>query len=575
MSFRQKEMLFTLSKEKFHAETQRTQRKRITSFFSIVFLCSAFAFSQDKIQFKTIATGFDQATSIVDAGDGRMFVLERKGKIKIVNSTGSVETRPFLNILSYLQYFGGEQGLLGMALSPDYTHDRTFYIFYTDTSPVGYPVVSRYKVSENDADSADALSQERLLRWQHLFRNHNGGHLCFGADGYLYIGSGDGGSTGDPSGHGQKINTLLGKILRVDVNTDSSYFIPPDNPFANASDTTVKKEIWHYGLRNPWKYSFDRITNEMWIGDVGQDAWEEIDKQPEGIGGLNFGWRCREGSHNFIPADCDSSDNLINPVYEYAHDTTAFCTSVTGGYVYRGALVKKLFGKYIWAELCENNLLSLEIDSPYTASLLKDSVNTVTTFGEDKYGELYLTPYSSSGDLLKIVDTVDCSPVAVVFPQQTINLCNQPAELFTPYNPALTYQWYRNTVTIPNQVNSTLQTSIPGIYSVKVNKGEGCETLSEEFIVDECLNPDEINILVYPSPGSGMIKVFFSKFYSAEIEMHIFDVSGRKIADSNLIVSKENTTTLNVSGLSNGIYFFDFVTRSGTFTKKFIKTGLK
>ena len=337
-----------------------------------------------KLTLTPIAKGFKQPTAIVSAGDGskRLFVLEQKGKIRIIRN-GSVNPTPFLDISSLVKS-GGERGLLGLAFPPDFASRKTFYVDYTNRTGIGNTVVASFKVGAN-ADIADPSSRKQLLSIVQPYSNHNGGQLAFGPDGLLYIGMGDGGSGGDPHGNGQRLDTLLGKILRIDVRSDAAPYRLPKNPFRN--------EIWAYGLRNPWRFSFDRATGDLYIADVGQDEVEEINYQPAGAGaGANYGWNVMEGDRCFKKRNCKKA-GLTLPVAVYNHDK-GDC-SVTGGYVYRGK-IEQMRGVYLYGDFCTGRIWGLrKSGTGWKTQLLADTSFAISTFGEDEEGELYLADYGS------------------------------------------------------------------------------------------------------------------------------------------------------------------------------------
>ena len=334
-----------------------------------------------------VADGLDRPVGLFNAGDGsgRLFVLEQAGTIRVIKD-GEVLPTPFLNIVDEVGSGGSEQGLLGLAFHPSYTENGYFYVNYTDRN--GNTVIARFSVSD-DPDQADPASETQLLGLEQPFANHNGGMLAFGPDGYLYLGLGDGGSGGDPFGNAQSLDTLLGKILRIDVNAGEPYGIPPDNPFANGGG---RPEIWAYGLRNPWRFSFDRLTDDLYIGDVGQSQWEEIDFLPAGSpGGDNFGWNYREGLHPYEGTP-PAGLNLIDPVAEYDHSQGC---SVTGGYVYREQDLPDWNGVYLYGDYCSGlvwGLLHLP-DGSWQNARLFESDARITSFGQDETGEIYLVDH--------------------------------------------------------------------------------------------------------------------------------------------------------------------------------------
>jgi glucose/arabinose dehydrogenase len=338
--------------------------------------------------------------TITNAGDDRLFVIEQDGRIRIIELSGEVRIAPFLDITGKVSK-GTEQGLLGLAFHPDYQVNGFFYVDYTGLDNNTY--ISRFKVSEDDPDIADPASEFPVLSFTQPFTNHNGGDIKFGPDGYLYIAAGDGGSAGDPNGNGQDTTAMLGKLLRIDIGHGDPYTIPPANPFAGSKPGL--DEIWAFGLRNPWRFSFDRETNDLWIADVGQDKYEEIDFQPAlSAGGENYGWRCYEGDHSYNTTDCLPTGNYVSPVAEYGH--TAGRCSVTGGYVYRGSKYPGMAGYYFYADYCTDELWSLHSNGDSWDVMYhgKYSGNNFSTFGEDRDGELYIAGLST-GVIYVVQDT--------------------------------------------------------------------------------------------------------------------------------------------------------------------------
>ncbi|MDY7108742.1 MAG: PQQ-dependent sugar dehydrogenase [Planctomycetota bacterium] len=349
----------------------------------------------------------------------RLFILEQNtGDLEILNlQTGQLNAQPFLELAALIETGGSEQGLLGLAFHPDYRNNGFFYVNYTGLEGDGDTVVARYSVTD-DPDVADPDSAEVLLTIDQPQRNHNGGWMGFGpADGYLYIATGDGGGGGDDDnghtpgvGNGQDItDNLLGKILRIDVDGGSPYAIPADNPFV---DIEGDDEIWAFGLRNPWRCSFDRETAEFWIADVGQNAWEEVDYQPAAsAGGENYGWRCREGAHDFnTEGDC-SQTPFTGPVHEYSHGGDPFRCSITGGYVYRGCAIPSYRGRYFFADYCSDQIWSFSFDGENVSDLIDHrdeldppgnlNIASIASFGEDARGELYICDLSG-GEVFRV-----------------------------------------------------------------------------------------------------------------------------------------------------------------------------
>lgn len=363
---------------------------------SLLLLCTGFAFSQ-AVDLQSFADGFSNPTEIANAGDDRLFVVEKGGQIKVLNANGSVNAMPFLDISSIISA-GGERGLLGLAFHPDYDTNSFFYVNYTNTT--GDTVIARYMTSTVDPDVADPNSGTVLLTVVQPFSNHNGGCINFGTDGYLYISMGDGGSGGDPNDYAQNLDSLLGKMLRIDVdgNNAGMYGIPADNPFAS---TEGADEIWAYGLRNAWKFSFDKDNNDLWIADVGQSAIEEINKADPTLAGLDYGWRCYEGTSEFNLTDCNNAGTAVFPFAEYTHTATGGC-SITGGYVYRGTDFINFEGMYFFADYCNNKIGMVDTNGniDYTIAF---SGEFFTTFGQDIDGELYIAG-TGSGTVYRITD---------------------------------------------------------------------------------------------------------------------------------------------------------------------------
>jgi glucose/arabinose dehydrogenase len=313
-----------------------------------------------------------------------MFVLEQPGRVDIIQN-GKPVSPPFLDITAKVGSAGTEQGLLGLAFHPDFAHNPFFYINYTDTN--GNTVIARYQAS---GDQADPNSEKVLLRVDQPFPNHNGGSTLFGPDGFLYLGLGDGGSGGDPLGNGQNTAVVLGKLLRIDVDHSDPYAIPPGNPFASGGG---RPEVWAYGLRNPWRVSFDRATGDLYIADVGQGSWEEVNFLPAGSsGGADFGWNIREGLHPYASGNPPPGVQFVDPVAEYSH-AEGGC-SVTGGYVYRGAM-QEWQGAYFYGDYCSGNVWGLihsgssGSNVTWQSSLLFQTGAHITTFGQDPSGEIY------------------------------------------------------------------------------------------------------------------------------------------------------------------------------------------
>ncbi len=359
-----------------------------------------------------VTSGLTHPTFITPAGDGsgRLFITEQAGLIKILQN-GAVLPTPFLDLTSQtiLMEEYSEQGLLGLAFHPDYATNGYFYVHYTGTADFGNSFIVRYQVSATDPNSADPASAQILLEIEQPAVNHNGGTVAFGPDGYLYIGMGDGGPQGDLNNNGQNRNVLLGKILRIDVDNGDPYAIPADNPFADGVGGLP--EIWAYGLRNPFRFSFDRATGDLYIGDVGEDAFEEVDFQPAAsLGGENYGWKMYEANDiyrgpfwdapspnpfydvNNVPQIADSS--TVAPVAAYPH---AEGCAVAGGYVYRGDAMPNLVGVYVYGDWCTGHIWWLKRmdDGTFSGGLLIEGTGlNISGFGQAENGDLYVVNHS-------------------------------------------------------------------------------------------------------------------------------------------------------------------------------------
>ncbi|MEM7335709.1 MAG: PQQ-dependent sugar dehydrogenase [Chloroflexota bacterium] len=333
---------------------------------------------------------------LTHAFDDRLFVVEQAGTIRIM-ANGSLLPDPFLDIQDLVNSDANEQGLLSVAFHPSYEENGRFFVNYTDGA--GSTVISSFQVQPDNPNLADSNSEQILMSMGQPYNNHNGGQIKFGPDGYLYIGMGDGGSAGDPDNNGQTFSTLLGNMLRIDIdaNNDSfAYGVPASNPFIN--DDGVRNEIWATGLRNPWRFSFDRLTGDLFIADVGQNEWEEVNYQPFTVGGgQNYGWNWYEGNNCFF-AGCDPN-GLTFPVVEYNHSDGC---SITGGYVYRGEAHSALWGNYFFTDYCTGNVWSMvDVDGQWQSAIVLNTGRLVASFGEDMSGELYMLDHRS-GEILQI-----------------------------------------------------------------------------------------------------------------------------------------------------------------------------
>lgn len=390
-------------------------RRFITLWFTTIFIVS-FSYAQPVLEFVPMTLSgpaLSQPVDITGCGDnsGRLFVVEKRGTIRIVQN-GVVLTDFFLDIQTQVMN-SGERGLLGLAFHPQYPDSPYIYVNYVPINTI-ITRISRFTLNPNNSNDILENSQLILLTQPGIQTNHKAGDLAFGPDGYLYFGLGDGGGGGDPDNNGQDLEIWLAKILRIDINSKTpplNYSIPPSNPFVGVPGLD---EIWAYGIRNPWRISFDRETGDLWIADVGQNLWEEIDMIPAGTpGGMNFGWDCREGTHNYEPANCGPNTTFTAPIFEYPHSCNP-CpngqgASITGGFVYRGALYPNMAGYYICADYISDNIWMIQQTgfNPPTFDVIVQNgsgmINDVVTFGENDNGELFAG--SLTGVLYRVTET--------------------------------------------------------------------------------------------------------------------------------------------------------------------------
>ena len=450
---------------------------RFSALFCVVMTCcmalSNFTQAQPEIILEQYASGFSSPIDIANAGDDRLFIVERAGRIKIIDGTGTTLSTPFLDIDDIVYSFGGqgEIGLLGLAFHPDFATNGHFFVHYTNLDE--NTNISRFTVNPATPNEVDPATELTIMTIDQPYLNHNGGCLKFGPDGYLYIGMGDGGSANDPQNRSQNTQSLLGKMLRIDINNGLPYAIPTDNPFVGNVD--VLDEIWAIGLRNPWRYSFDRTTGDRWIGDVGQGAREEINMQPESsTGGENYGWRCYEGFNTFNTSGCDDASAYDDPVVDYNHSASS--CSVTGGYVYRGAEYASLQGIYIYADYCSGRIWTLTSDGTggYTNNLSASySGYDISSFGEDTQGEMYLSRMTN-GIIYKLtVDDCAAFQANETIVNETCQNNNNGSITLNPLNgmEPFTYAWSNGGTT--NEITGLWAAT----YAVTLTDANNCEII--------------------------------------------------------------------------------------------------
>jgi glucose/arabinose dehydrogenase len=460
----------------------------VPNIFSLIFCF--LAFFQAKAQKLSIVpyaccTTLDGPIDVQHCGDDRLFVVDRSGLIQIINPDGTVRPTPFLDITSKIFNSTTEEILGGLAFSPNYKTDGKFYVNYVGSiAGQSTSIIEEYKVSVADSNLADVSSALTILTQSQPYGLHKGGNLMFGKDGFLYINLGDGGSPKDAEGYAQNQSTLLGKILRIDVSNSSManpYVIPPTNPFYN-DNTGIRKEIWSSGMRNPWRASIDRLTGDRWFTDVGQNLREEVDFEPaNSAGGRNYGWNIMEGDTCFTPTTGCNTTGLTLPFYGYSHPAGK---CIIGGYVYRSAHSKSLFGTYIFADLIGKWIDGIKqsggavTDTVRLVTTAQDTIGNPLSFGEDRYGDQYVL-YLTHKTIYKLVDT---------------SYLRRPKAYFTPVEQGgasflfrglegrgLTYQWLRNNVVIPGATSPDYTTSVAGTYTLVVTNSLNFSDTSDAF----------------------------------------------------------------------------------------------
>lgn len=524
---------------------------RILSVVSFAFCLGAVqAQSPVRTQLQQFATGLTRICDIAHADDERLFAVLQSGSIRIVQPNGSVLPTPFLNITSRVNSTGNEQGLLGLTFDPDYANNGWFYVNYVNGPGSGTTRVSRFSVSSNP-NVADPDSEVIIYTQQQPYTNHNGGDMQFGPDGYLYIGFGDGGNAGDPQSNGQKMTTALGKMLRIDVHNGTPYSIPADNPFVNATDTLP--EIWASGLRNPWRWGFDALTGDLWIGDVGQNAREEVDFWPAGDNsGPNFGWRCREGDIAYNTAGCEPASSFVEPVSVHVNSPNEWC-SVIGGRVYRGDTFWRLEGRYLYTDYCLGRFFSLRPDE--FGGWIRDEVQPTGSFGlscigENKEKELF-AGNSNNGILYRITD---------VCPQPRPVITLDGNELSAPS--AQGYTWLFNGTAIPGEMGQTLVAGSNGDYSVIANFGTNCQLLSEVVYVNTTGLADHAGtaIRVHPVPANERLHV--EGLPKGDLQLSLLDLSGRLVIQHKAKTA-DGKLAMDVREVSNGNYILRITNAEG------------
>ncbi len=535
----------------------------------IIFIITNQFLSAQTLSITNCASGFNNPVDLANAGDERLFVVEQAGRIRIINTADcSVESTPFLNITSIVEDGGWEQGLLGLAFHPDYANNGYFYVNYINSGE--NTVIARYSVDANNPNQADPASAFIIMTINQPYSNHNGGAIQFGPDGYLYIGTGDGGSFADPQNRAQNGNSMLGKMLRIDVDNTSggnNYSIPSDNPFL--SDANVLDEIWAIGLRNPWKYTFDTKTGDLWIADVGQYDWEEVNFQPaSSTGGENYGWRCYEGMHPFNTSGCGPATDYDDPIYEFNHNNGC---SITGGYVYRGAKYAGLYGVYLFTDLCSGIIWGTDATTMNTANLGTFNTQEYSSFGIDVYGQMYIAEIES-GNIRKIEETANCNPVAIV---NKAECENNVFTLGALYADELTYQWQVDGNDIAGATDLTHQPTVAGEYTVVATRGN-CSDVSEAVTVNaDCLlvetdMPEDLSAFAaFPNPVKNNLFLNIQLNAESSVAVSLFKATGQLMDNQNFdLTAGANDLEMDMTAFAAGMYFIKLETEKGATYRK-------
>jgi glucose/arabinose dehydrogenase len=612
-----------------YLSTNFVQMRHFSSIIAIFCFFSTLQ-AQPVVELEPYASGFTYPLHITHAGDDRMFVVQRQGKIKIIDGSGTVLAEPFLDITDRIESGYEERGLLGLAFHPDYVSNGYFFVSYTDLD--GNSVISRFSVTA-DPNIADEDSEFLIYDAVQPYSNHNGGCIHFGPDGYLYIALGDGGSGGDPGDRAQNPENKLGKIHRLDVDGGEPYAIPADNPFVGAADTL--ETIWSIGVRNPWRFTFDRETGDIWMADVGQNLYEELNFEAAGDGGHNYGWRCYEGNHTFSLAGCEDESFYTFPIYEYNHSFGTGGYSVTGGYRYRGTDFPGMVGYYFMADFVSGNWwwVRQAVGGEWEVEFLDEIEDDIAGFGEDVYGELYCAdlysgiiyrvtdacgdfnvtaevdsfyceaapgsidltvtggtePYdilwstgSSDEDIIGadsgiysvvVFDNGECSRELMV----DVPVGSVPVPVITFDGTILStvggidWQWYLDGVAIPAAGLSTFTPTEEGFYTVEITWENGCTAWSDslEVLLNNIYDLQAAGIVVSPNPIQDWINIDLSQEVVME-QWLLTDVYGQVIAGENNLHLNENIQ-IPVQDLPAGMYTLTCISQAGRISVELVK----
>ncbi len=510
--------------------------RQLTTLFAAGLTCSVMGQAVPQFELIPWAEGLGLGTDVTHAGDQRLFVARQYGAVFLVRDSGDVSNIEFLNIASQVLN-NGERGLLGLAFDPSFQTNGHFYVNYVTGTGNGVTRISRFTVSDNP-DVADPASEVVLLSLPQPHPIHNGGGLAFGPDGYLYCSLGDGGGAEDPNNEGQDLSSLFGAVLRIKPEADGSYSIPPDNPFVGAGGDTLP-EIWAYGLRNPYRIGIDPLNGDLWIGDVGEASYEEIDHWPGGVNtGPNFGWRCYEGNMPFNPTGCPDSSALVFPLTALPHGTLGgTACAVVAGEVYRGVQHPTLFGRHVYTDFCSGELRTLSPDGTggwVDELLVSTGLLGLSSIGVDLAGELYVTGLID-GILYKLVDRCAGANAEIV---------QVGDSLFA--GEGLSFQWYLNDTTIQGATGAYLPIPGNGSYEVEVEQLNGCRVRTAAFPYFSTGTVD-VPVMRTWTDAAGRVHLSIQGGHGSQQYLEILDTQGRTLGR---MVLSGHTTDITLPDLA-------------------------
>lgn len=514
-------------------------------------MCLFSAGAQDPVKLGLVpwANGIGQIVNVANCGDDRLFAVSQWGAIFVVTDSMTVLSEPFLNIYTRV-INGGERGMLGLAFDPDYANNGYFYVNYMRSGgQYGINTVSRFSVSADPNVAIDS-SEVVLFSKPHLSAIHQAGDISFGLDSMLYIALGDGGWAGDPANRGQNLSLPFGKILRIKPEPDSTYSIPTDNPFYGAGPDTLQ-EIFAYGLRNPYRFGIDRLNGDMWIGDVGQESYEEVDYWPaDSTGAPNFGWRCFEGNMPFNTTTCDSSEYKVPPALALPHNILGGnACAVIGGKVYRGTRFPSLYGKYIYSDFCHGELHIVTNDTllGFVDEIgLFTGTQGISSFGEGADGEIYVANLLQA-KLYKLVDQCPMDPPEVTLIGGELHV-----------SAGDTFQWLLEGDTLPGATTQNFVPSIQGYYSVLTTFNGVCHFESDSvlFLVTGVGMTGSQGLRVYPQPAFGQITIKAVVAYDKDLTVKMYDQFGRMVTRGTWKAGKDQHC-VEVGNFSSGTYVLE------------------